>query len=40
MGRGENQFAGLDLAELGYRCTGHVSAELGMHAVLKHLRCG
>jgi dihydrofolate reductase len=35
MGSGENLFAGLDLSELGYRCTEHVSTELAMHVVLK-----
>lgn len=34
MGSGENLFAGLDLAELGYRCTQHVSSERAMHVVL------
>jgi dihydrofolate reductase len=35
MGSGENLFAGLDLAQLGYRCTEHVSTELALHVVLK-----
>jgi dihydrofolate reductase len=35
MGSGENLFAGLDLAELGYHCTEHVATELAMHVVLK-----
>jgi dihydrofolate reductase len=35
MGSGENLFAGIDLAELGYHCTEHVATELAMHAVLK-----
>lgn len=35
MGSGENLFAGLDLHELGYRCTEHVSTELAMHVVIK-----
>jgi dihydrofolate reductase len=35
MGSGENLFAGLDLAELGYRCTEHISTELAMHVLLK-----
>lgn len=35
MGSGENLFAGLNLAELGYRCTEHVSTELALHVVLK-----
>ena len=38
MGAGENLFAGINLIELGYRCTHHVSTELAMHAlVTKHL---
>jgi dihydrofolate reductase len=35
MGSGENLFAGIDMAELGYRCTEHVSTDLAMHVVLK-----
>jgi len=35
MGSGENLFAGIDLPELGYRCTEHVSTELAMHVLLK-----
>ena len=35
MGSGENLFAGIDLAALGYRCTSHVSTELAMHVVLR-----
>ena len=35
MGSGENLFAGLDLSELGYRCTEPISTELAMHVVLK-----
>jgi dihydrofolate reductase len=35
MGSGENLFAGIDMAELGYRCTEHVSTELAMHVKLK-----
>jgi dihydrofolate reductase len=31
MGAGENLFAGLDMAELGYRCTEHISSELAIH---------
>ena len=27
-------FAGLNLAELGYRCTQHVSTDLAIHVVL------
>lgn len=34
MGAGENLFAGLDMAALGYRCTNHVFGERAMHAVL------
>ena len=34
MGAGENLFAGVDLAELGYRCTQQVSTELAMHVVI------
>jgi dihydrofolate reductase len=34
MGSGENLFAGLDMAQLGYRCTEHVSTERAMHVVL------
>ena len=35
MGSGENLFAGVDLAALGYRCTEHVSTDLVMHVLLK-----
>ena len=35
MGSGENLFAGVDLAEFGYRCTEHVSTELAMQMVMK-----
>jgi dihydrofolate reductase len=35
MGSGENLFTGIDMTELGYRCTQHLSAELAMHVVLK-----
>ena len=34
MGSGENLFAGIDLADLGYRCTEHVAGELALHVVL------
>jgi len=34
MGAGENLFAGIDMAELGYRCTEHVSSESAMHVKL------
>jgi hypothetical protein len=35
MGSGKNLFAGLDLPQLGYRCTEHVSTDLALHVVLK-----
>src|SRR5581483_4337196 len=31
MGAGENLFAGINLIELGYRCTEHTSTELAIH---------
>lgn len=34
MGSGENLFAGINLTELGYRCSQHVSTESAMHVVL------
>jgi dihydrofolate reductase len=34
LGAGENLLAGLDLAQLGYRCSEHVSSEAAMHVVL------
>jgi dihydrofolate reductase len=34
MGAGENLFAGLDMAALGYGCTGHVCSGSAMHVVL------
>lgn len=34
LGSGENLFAGLDLTQLGYRCTEHVCTELAMHVRL------
>jgi dihydrofolate reductase len=34
MGAGENLYAGLDLASLGYRCTEHVCSDMAMHVVL------
>jgi dihydrofolate reductase len=34
LGSGENLFAGIDLTELGYRCTEHVASELAMHVKL------
>ena len=38
MGSGESLFAGIDMAELGYRCTEHVSTELAMHVKLERER--
>jgi dihydrofolate reductase len=35
LGSGERLFEGLDLVELGYRCTEHVSTEKAMHLVLR-----
>ena len=35
LGLGENLFAGINLAELGYRCTGHLSTELAVHVQLE-----
>src|SRR5690348_11814816 len=35
LGSGENLFAGIDLADLGYRCTEHVSTELAIHVQLR-----
>ncbi len=35
MGSGENLFAGLDLAALGYRCVEHVASEEALHVVLR-----
>ncbi len=35
MGSGENLFAGIDLAQLGYHCAEHVSTQLALHVVLK-----
>ena len=34
LGAGENLLAGLDLTQLGYRCSEHVSSEAAMHVVL------
>jgi len=34
MGAGENLFAGIDMATLGYRCTGQVSTEHAMHVTV------
>jgi dihydrofolate reductase len=35
LGSGENLFADLDMTELGYRCTEHVSSELAVHVRLQ-----
>jgi len=35
LGSGENLFAGLDLARMGFRCTEHVPTELATHVVLR-----
>src|SRR5262245_23040394 len=35
MGSCENLFAGIDLPELGYRCTEHVSTATALHVKLK-----
>lgn len=35
LGAGENLFAGLNLPDLGYRATEHVSTELATHVLLK-----
>jgi len=34
MGTGENLFAGIDMAALGYRCSENASSEHVMHVVL------
>jgi dihydrofolate reductase len=34
LGTGESLLAGLDLAQLGYRCTEHTSSPAAMHVVL------
>ena len=34
LGTGENLLAGLDLVQLGYRCTEHSSSEAAMHVVV------
>lgn len=34
LGEGENLFAGMDAAKLGYRCTEHVASEKAMHVIL------
>jgi dihydrofolate reductase len=37
LGAGENLFAGIDLAKLGYRCTEHVATPKANHAIIaKH----
>ena len=38
MGAGENLFAGLDMAELGYRCSEHISTESALHVKLNRER--
>jgi dihydrofolate reductase len=35
MGSGENLFAGIDMTQIGYRCTQHISTELALHVILK-----
>ena len=35
MGTGENLFAGIDLAELGYRAKRHVATDLAVHVVIE-----
>jgi dihydrofolate reductase len=34
LGAGESLFAGIDMAELGYRCTEHISTESALHVKL------
>jgi dihydrofolate reductase len=34
MGSGENLFAGIDMAALGYHCAEHTSTEHAIHVVL------
>ncbi|MFT3828399.1 MAG: dihydrofolate reductase family protein [Opitutaceae bacterium] len=34
LGRGESLFAGIDLVQLGYRCTEHVTTPNALHVVL------
>ncbi len=38
LGAGENLFAGMDLAKLGYRCVERVATEKALHVVLKKER--
>ena len=38
MGSGENLFAGIDMAALGYLCSENVSSEQAMHVVLRKNR--
>jgi dihydrofolate reductase len=38
LGRGENLLADLDLVQLGYRCSEHVSSAAAMHVVLTKSR--
>ena len=35
MGSGENLFAGIDMAGLGYRCVEHIASEHATHVVLR-----
>ena len=35
MGSGENLFAGIDMRELGYRCTQHASGALALHVTIR-----
>lgn len=35
LGSGENLFAGIDMRELGYGCTEHVSTELALHVKIQ-----
>ncbi|HKB58686.1 MAG TPA: dihydrofolate reductase family protein [Gallionellaceae bacterium] len=35
LGSGEHLFGGLNMAELGYRCTEHVATEMATHFVLR-----
>ena len=35
MGSGENLFADIDVAALGYRCVEHVSTEFATHVMVK-----
>jgi dihydrofolate reductase len=35
LGYGESLLAGIDMRELGYQCTEHVSSELATHVVVR-----